>query len=239
MPAEQHPLHRSPGSSLLTTKTHSLLASVSAPTEASRTRADENPETCSLEVALRPLSGVAGPRERCLERAVAGVLRTVVLGHRWPRLGVVVTVQVIRDGLAGVRGARGAKADVVLLAGALQAVWLALVDGGVPLRDSLATTVLAECGRVGVVVDPVPEALAEAESVSGFAVNQVGEVLWMESVGGWGGGEVMERARRVCLRALRRVGEDEMVEEEQEESGWLRRDLEAKAREQVAWRETT
>lgn len=91
--AQLNPLGAPDGSATYSRGGYTVLAAVNGPIEVSRK--NELPEETSLEVNIRPASGVGGPLERHLEEVLARVLRRVVLVRHHPRTLVQVTCQVL------------------------------------------------------------------------------------------------------------------------------------------------
>lgn len=85
-----------------------------------------------VEVTVRPLVGQDGPVEREMEECLAGVARAAVLATMYPRTQIAITVQVVHD-------------DGALLATAINAVLLALMDAGVALTSLLPAVCCALC----------------------------------------------------------------------------------------------
>ena len=85
-----------------------------------------------MEVTVRPLVGQDGPVERELEECLTGVARAAVLATMYPRTQIAITVQVVND-------------DGALLATAINAVLLALMDAGVALTNLLPAVCCALC----------------------------------------------------------------------------------------------
>ena len=76
--------------------------------------------------------GQDGPVERELEECLTGVARAAVLATMYPRTQIAITVQVVND-------------DGALLATAINAVLLALMDAGVALTNLLPAVCCALC----------------------------------------------------------------------------------------------
>lgn len=231
-------LSRADGSATYMDGLYSILAAVNGPVEVSRR--DELPEEATLEVNIRPGSGVGGPRERWLESVLHSLLRSVVLVHLHPRTLVQVTLQVVREPGVGFRKGRG---EVAVLPALANAAVLALVDGGLPLEGMLSA-VLVAVGRGGeVVVSPGVEGVERCESVHALAFGARGSLLLDESTGRFGldvWEEVVEKAMERCMAAFASEGEDQaMANADAEAEPWLRQALEEKVRDANAWRENT
>lgn len=231
-------LTRADGSSTYTDSLFSILAAVNGPVEVSRR--DELPEEATIEVNIRPGSGVGGPRERWLESVLHSVLRSVVLVHLHPRTLLQVTVQVVRE--PGIKFSKG-RGEVAMLPALVNAAFLALVNGGLPLETTLNSALVAVGKGEKVVVAPGVEELEVCESVHAMAFGAHGGLLLNESTGRfemevWE--TVAEKAMERCLAAFASEGEDEaMANGDVEQEPWLRQALEETVRDANAWREST
>jgi exosome complex component RRP46 len=232
------PLHRTDGSATCTTQLFSILAAANGPIEVQRR--DELPEEAFIEVNIRLGSGVGGPRERWLESIVASVLRSVILVHLHPRTLVQVTLQVLQE--PGGRFYKGV-GEVALLPSMVNAAFLALVDGGLPLERTLCAALVAVNAEGELVAEPMAKELFECTSVHAMAFDVDGEMMFDQSTGSFGletWHEVAELAKQRCLEAIAIPSEDgTMANGEVESEPWLRQALEAKVHTANAWRETT
>lgn len=231
-------LNRADGSSTYTDTLFSIVAAVNGPVEVSRR--DELPEEATIEVNIRPGSGVGGSRERWLESVLHAVLRSVVLVHLHPRTLLQVTLQVVRE--PGIKFSKG-RGEVAMLPSLVNAAFLALVDGGLPLETTL-NAALVTVGKSGeTVVAPGVKELEVCESVHAMAFAAHGGLVLDESTGSFEMGVweiVAEKAKERCLAAIANEGEDEaMANGDVEQEPWLRQALEEKVRDANSWREST
>jgi len=234
-----HPLARADGSATFSSKTYSVLAAVNGPVEVQRR--DELPEEAAIEVNIRPASGVGGPRERWLESVVTAVLRSVLLVHMHPRTLIQVTLQITKVPSLKLKSATN---DVAVLPSLVNAAFLALVDGGLPLQNTVTAALLAPFGEDAMIVDPAEKELVGCKSVHALAYNQHGGMLLNESAGNFdleAWEEVADRAEKVCIAAVAFAGEDEEMANGTAEVpvSRLRQELEGRAKDAVAWREAT
>ncbi|KAK4556994.1 exosome non-catalytic core subunit rrp46 [Recurvomyces mirabilis] len=233
-----HPLHRADGSASYANNLYTILASVNGPIEVQRR--DDLPEEAAIEVNIRPAAGVGGPRERWLESVVASVLRSILLVQLHPRTSVQVTLQLTKTPALRMQGA---VRDVGVLPGLVNAAFLALVDGGLPLDCSVVATLFTVTDSGVCEEEPGEKQLVGCKSVHAMAYSHRGELLLNESAGRlewseWEG--VAERAEKTCLAAMASAtGDEEMAGGVVEETPWLRRELEERARVAVAWRDAT
>ncbi|TKA36132.1 hypothetical protein B0A54_13071 [Friedmanniomyces endolithicus] len=233
-----HPLQGADGSVTFSSNLCSILAAANGPVEVQRR--DELPEEAAVEVNIRPSSGVSGPRERWLESVVAAVLRSVLHLHMHPRTLVQVTLQITKAPSATLKGAIR---DVALLPSLINASFLALADGGLPLRNTVAAVLLAVASTGEVREEPSEKELAGCKSVHGLAYNNHGNLLLSESAGSFDLAEwerIADQAEEACKAAMAPLDEDGVVMEGTTSSGpWLRQQLNDKAQGAVAWREAT
>jgi len=232
------PLNRADGSATYTTSLFSILAAVNGPVEVQRR--DELPEEAAIEVNLRPGSGAGGPRERWLESIVASMLRSVLLVHLHPRTLVQVTLQVVKEPGAPFRKGRG---DVAVLPSLINAAFLALVDGGLPLETTMSAALVAVSTNGELLREPSVKDLLACKSVHAMAFDMQGEMLLDQSTGDfdvdtWE--KVVDLAQQSCVGAIASAGEDEsMANGGADDEPWLRQALEGKVRKSNAWREQT
>ena len=231
-------LHRADGSATYTDSLFSVLAAVNGPVEVSRR--DELPEEATIEVNVRPGSGIGGPRERWLETVVHSLLRSIVLVHLHPRTLVQVTLQVVRE--PGVKFLKG-RGDVAILPALVNAAFLALVDGGLPLDTTVNAALIAVNKNGDIVAGPGAEELEVCQSVHAMAFGAHGGMLLDKSTGSfeldvWK--SVADKAGERCAAAFVDEGEDEaMANGDVEQEPWLRQALEEKVKDTNSWREST
>ena len=231
-------LNRADGSATYTDSLFSVLAAVNGPVEVSRR--DELPEEATIEVNIRPGSGVGGPRERWLETVLHSLLRSIVLVHLHPRTLVQVTLQVVRE--PGIKFTKG-RGEVAILPTLANAAFLALVDGGLPLETTMNAALVAVNKSGAVVVEPGAKDLETCQSVHAMAFGAQGGMLLGESTGRfdlsvWDA--VADKALERCTAAFASKGEDEaMANGDVEQEPWLRQAMEEKVRDANAWREST
>ncbi|KAF2725849.1 hypothetical protein K431DRAFT_280573 [Polychaeton citri CBS 116435] len=237
---QSHSLSRADGSATFTSSLHSILAAVNGPVEVGRR--DELPEEAAIEVNIRPVAGVGGPRERWLESIVQAVLRSVVLVHMHPRTLIQITLQITQEPGEEInkRDAR----DVVVIPDLLNAASLALVDAGIPLNTAVsATLAVVAVGDEEIVLGPTVDQVVKSTSVHAFGYDRQGGMLLSESTGHF----ALEKweqaegaARTACAAALAPTGGDEaMGNGGIEGEPWIRQALEEKVRDANAWREST
>ena len=228
-----HPLHRADGSATFTNPLFTILAAVNGPLEAPRR--DELPDAALLDIHIRPAHGVGGPRERWIEYDVlAPLLRhVVVLTRTHPRALIQVIVQVVREEELG-RQVR----DVAFVAAVVNAVGLALVEGGIAVGKMVAAAWAGVDGEGRVVVEPEKGIGGNCwRSVHAMAFTAGGEMVLGVQEGVFTlemGKRVTRELRRVCVEAMAK--EDQSGDENMETKPWLREALESDARRANAWR---
>ncbi|WPH02561.1 Hypothetical protein R9X50_00542600 [Acrodontium crateriforme] len=232
-----HPLVRADGSATYSSSLFSVTAAVNGPIEVQRR--DELPEEAAIEVNIRPSSGVGGPRERWLESVVSGVLRSVLLVHMNPRTLIQITLQVTKEPSLKLR--RSVK-DIAALPSLLHASFLAVADGGLPLATTMSASLVAVAETGETVLEPSEKELAKSRSAHAFSFNTHGDLLLDESAGEFDSQmweSVCQLAAKACADTVQRGEDEAMGNGAAEKLPWLRLELEDRAREGSAWRETT
>ena len=234
----QHSLSRADGSATFANNLYSILAAVNGPVEVQRR--DELPAEAAVEVNIRPSSGIGGPRERWLESVVQSVLRSVLLVHLHPRTLIQVTLQVTKEPSLKMRKSTE---DIAVIPSLVNAAYLALVDGGLPLSTAMTATLIVVASDGKQTNDPNVKQLSNSNSVHAIAHNRHGELLLNESSGKFSleeWEEVADQAQKACMAAMAPISEDDsMINGNAESEPWLRQALEEKVREANAWREAT
>nr|POE80953.1 exosome complex component rrp46 [Quercus suber] len=234
---DHHPLRRADGSAKLFNSLYTVLAGVNGPVEAQRR--DELPEEAAVEVNLRPASGVGGPRERWLESVVASVVRSVLLVQMYPRTLVQITLQIMKEPTDLKLKAR--VKDVSVLPSLLNAAFLALVDGGLPLSTSMSSVLVGVTNAGEVVLEPAEKTLAQCSGIQALTYSTDGGLLLLESSGNFDLEEwekIAAQARKACLTTLAARGEDDQMDGgAAEDAAYLRRELESRARAAGEWRD--
>lgn len=231
-----HPLQRADGSASYSDDLYTILAGVNGPIEVQRR--DELYEEAAIEVNLRAASGVGGPRERWLESTVTSVIRSVLLVHLHPRTLIQVTLQVTKQPV-DLRLKSGAR-DISVLPALVNASFLALVDGGLPLETSMSSVLGVVSAAGEITLRPTEKELALCRGIHALAYSGRGELLLTESSGGieleaWE--EIVEAAQHACQASLASLGEDD--EMAGEDAAYLRNELVERAKLGGEWRDTS
>jgi len=142
------PLTRPDGSAKFAQGKTIALAAVYGPIEV--LHKDELLDRATVEVWFQPSQGVRGPAERLQEKFLRGILETVILTTLHPRTLITIIVQeIVNDGS--------------LLAAAVNASMLAVLDAGLPVK-STAAAVQCSLTRLGgdFILDPSTQEEKEA-----------------------------------------------------------------------------
>ncbi|KAG1206417.1 hypothetical protein G6F35_011225 [Rhizopus arrhizus] len=138
--ASQNILSRADGSAKFEFGTTSVICSVSGPVEVQMR--DEKLDEATVEVIVRPAKGVRATKEKLIENTLRTTFEPIILGGMMPRTLVQITVQVTKD-------------DGSVLAASINAIALALLDAGIPLKYmAAAVTCMFDSKTCEVVLDP-------------------------------------------------------------------------------------
>ena len=137
------PLSRADGSAKFLMGSSSWVAAVYGPKEGpggGMRAVEKNCGRAHVEVVVRPAAGQVQTSDRCLELAVLKHVETLVVLENFPRM----TIQVV---------AQQQRSDGSDTAVCLNAVWLALLEAGIPMRTT-ALAVGIGFGKEGLFLDP-------------------------------------------------------------------------------------
>eukprot|EP00252_Welwitschia_mirabilis_P016612 TRINITY_DN3668_c0_g1_i1.p1 TRINITY_DN3668_c0_g1~~TRINITY_DN3668_c0_g1_i1.p1 ORF type:complete len:233 (-),score=39.70 TRINITY_DN3668_c0_g1_i1:431-1129(-) len=115
-------LHRAHGSARWSQDNTIILAAVYGPKPSSK---KENPERATLDVYWKPKTGQPGKLEKEYEQILKKTLDCMFLSAMYPSTSTSVILQVVND-------------DGSLLACAINAACIALLDAGIPLKNRIA-----------------------------------------------------------------------------------------------------
>ncbi|KAK6203095.1 ribosomal protein S5 domain 2-type protein [Scheffersomyces amazonensis] len=140
-------LDNSDGSAELTTSDVKLIVSITGPIEPKPRQ--ELPNVASLEIVVRPAVGLSTTREKVLEDKLRGMLQAVIVRHLYPRQLIQIIVQIQATPLSKHQG--GAYSNHrdeveysnVELNAAINGCYFALVDAGIALYSSFASTCIS------------------------------------------------------------------------------------------------
>ncbi|KAK4634674.1 Exosome complex component RRP46 [Fulvia fulva] len=233
----QHPLERADGSTIFSDGLYTAIAAVNGPVEVQRR--DELPEEAAVEVNLRPLSGVGGPRERWLESVLQPLFKSILLVHMHPRTLIQITLQITKEPSIKLRRS---DADISIIPTLINATFAALVDGALPLTTTLSA-VLVTVDKAGQIkTAPEGKDIAQCASIHAMTFNTKSEQLLEQSSGSfeldtWDA--VGSSAKRACVAAVAACSEDLTMNGDGQTEPWLRQVLHDRARNANAWRDSS
>ncbi|RUS34238.1 ribosomal protein S5 domain 2-type protein [Jimgerdemannia flammicorona] len=180
--SSQNLLNRCDGSAQFQFDKTAVLVSITGPTEVKFR--DEKLDRASLEVIVRPLTGLSSTKERVLENVMRSTFANVILTGLHPRTSIQIVAQVMKDdGCVSVGSA------------AINATTMALLDAGIPM-NALVGSVTCMVGKEDgeILMDPTMEELSRARSIHTFAFDSASRTsVMMDENGGKGtsGGVVL------------------------------------------------
>lgn len=234
----QHPLARADGSAVFSDDLYTVIAGVNGPVDVQRR--DELPDQAAIEVNLRPTSGVGGPRERWLETVIQSVLKSIVLVHMHPRTLIQVTLQITKEPATKFRKTT---TDISTLPALLNAAFIALVDGGLPMATTMSALLAVVATNGETILSPNANAIQNSNSVHALAFNKNGEQILSQSAGRfdfdtWK--RVVDAAQQASAVAVAPADEDAaMMNGVAQGEPWLRQTLQDQAIAASAWRGNT
>ncbi|KAI8351488.1 ribosomal protein S5 domain 2-type protein [Choanephora cucurbitarum] len=157
--ASQNILNRADGSSKFEFGATSVMCSVSGPMEVQIR--DEKLDEATVEVIVRPAKGVPSTKEKLMESVLRTAFEPIILGGMMPRTLVQIVIQIIKD-------------DGAVLAASVNAITLALLDAGIPMKHmSAAITAMIHNTTGELVLDPVAAELEHAKSLHTFSFDNL------------------------------------------------------------------
>ncbi|KAI7861471.1 ribosomal protein S5 domain 2-type protein [Spinellus fusiger] len=153
--ASQNVLHRADGSAKFDFGDTSVLVSVVGPIEVPLR--DERLDEATVEVVVRPADNYPSTKEKLIETLLQSAFEPMILGGMMPRTLLQIVVQLIKD-------------DGSVLSAAVNAITLALLDAGVPIKYLAASlTCMVDKHTQALTLDPTAAELENASSVHTFA----------------------------------------------------------------------
>lgn len=152
--ASQNILNRADGSSKFEFGSTSVMCSVTGPVEVQIR--DEKLDEATVEVVVRPAKGVPTTKEKLMESVLRTTFEPVILGGMMPRTLIQIVVQVIKD-------------EGSVLSAAVNAITIALLDAGIPMKHMAAAITVMIDQQNELVLDPVTAELEDAKSVHTFS----------------------------------------------------------------------
>ncbi|CAO3627871.1 unnamed protein product [Mucor hiemalis] len=166
--ASQNILNRADGSSKFEFGSTSVMCSVTGPVEVQIR--DEKLDEATVEVVVRPAKGVPSTKEKLMESVLRTTFEPVILGGMMPRTLVQIVVQVIKD-------------EGSVLSAAVNAITIALLDAGIPMKHMAAAITVMVDQHNELVLDPVTAEIEEAKSVHTFSFDNANTLLLSDSEG--------------------------------------------------------
>ncbi|KAI7903374.1 ribosomal protein S5 domain 2-type protein [Cokeromyces recurvatus] len=159
--ASQNILNRADGSSKFEFGSTSVICSVSGPMDIQIR--DEKLDEATVDIVIRPAKGVPATKEKLMETILRTAFEPIILAGMMPRTLIQVVVQILKD-------------DGCLLAASVNAITLALLDAGIPMKQMAgAITVMIDEKTNDLVLDPTLAELENAKSTHTFAFDNVHE----------------------------------------------------------------
>lgn len=151
---DQGELHRAAGSARFNHADSAALVAVFGPTGAQKRQEIVN-RAC-IEVVYKPLSAAPGAAEKEKESVLRQIVEAAVMTHLHPRTVIQVVVQELNN-------------DGSMLAVVINAVYVALLDAGVPLRHSFVAAAVATRLDGTMLLDPTAADEEVCKSTCTFA----------------------------------------------------------------------
>eukprot|EP00128_Syssomonas_multiformis_P010069 Colp12_sorted_trinity150504_noHs@18515 len=167
--SEQFLLNRADGSAKFAQDKTCVLVAVYGPVEVKPNK--ELIDRAAVEVTFKPKSGIAGVNEKPYEQYIRKVFENVILTTLHPRTSIQIIVQVLHD-------------DGALLACAINATCLALMDAGIAMKGLACATSAILTSDTRLLLDPT--AIEEKDAKAVFTVtfdSKKKEVLGVSSLG--------------------------------------------------------
>ncbi|KAI9478135.1 MAG: ribosomal protein S5 domain 2-type protein [Benjaminiella poitrasii] len=153
--ASQNILNRADGSSKFEFGSTSVICSVSGPMDIQLR--DEKLDEATVDIVVRPAKGVPATREKLMENMLRTAFEPIILAGMMPRTLVQIVVQILKD-------------DGSVMAAAINAITLALLDAGIPMKQLAgAITLMIDQKTNELVLDPTLAELENAKSTHTFA----------------------------------------------------------------------
>ncbi|CDH57247.1 exosome complex component rrp46 [Lichtheimia corymbifera JMRC:FSU:9682] len=191
--SSQNVLNQADGSATFDLGETSVMVSVLGPVEVPLR--DEKMDEATVEVVVRPSMGVPATKEKLMEQTLRRAIEPVILGGMMPRTLIQIVVQILKD-------------DGSAIAASLNAMSLALVDAGVPMKFMIASmSCMIDRITNEIVMDPTTKELENASSVHTFAFDNLSatpNILLSDSRGDFSQKQYFE-CHDKCLNAVEKV----------------------------------
>ncbi|RHZ75784.1 hypothetical protein Glove_209g143 [Diversispora epigaea] len=157
------------GSALFKFGDSAVLCSINGPTEV-KVR-DEKLDKATIDVLFKPWIGSPGTNEKTHELVLRSTLESIIQANLHPRTLIQVVCQVLMD-------------DGSILATAINATTMALINAGISMRDIAVAVSCVICKDGTILIDPKEQEIEENQSFHTFAFNKVSlNLLFCESFG--------------------------------------------------------
>ncbi|OLL21687.1 Exosome complex component RRP46 [Neolecta irregularis DAH-3] len=195
--AEFPELHKADGSACWKTDVTEVICSVAGPIEVKQR--DELPGEAALEPVIGKLKADnIDTREKLMERLVRKAIAPIILVDQHPRTLIQIVCQVISVGAPDCLGMP------LVLAAALNATCLALIDAGISLDSTISATAIALSADGVISENPDKTALLNAKSTHVVCYNVQDRAVFSESNGSFSWDEFslcLRQARGFCLKS--------------------------------------
>lgn len=170
-------LENADGSAELTIGGTKVITSISGPIEPKQRQ--ELPNQSSLEIIVRPATGLPTTREKLIEDKLRSVLQSVIISYKYPRQLIQVVVQFCNTD-------ESVEFNVNELNAAINSCYFALIDADVALYSSFASVVIS-INLGNLIKEPTGDVLETSDSfhLVCFTIQdaQAKKLLMLESQG--------------------------------------------------------
>ncbi|KAJ3124104.1 Exosome component 5 [Nowakowskiella sp. JEL0407] len=157
------------GSAKFAFENSSVLCSVYGPVDVKLRH--ELLDSATISVSWSPSSHFSGTKERIYEKTIRETFSASILSALHPRTSIQITIQVLSE-------------DGSILATAINAVSLALIDAGLPLKSVLGSIMCAITDDGDLILDPLDSEIHNSKSTHTFAFDNIsGDLIMCESDG--------------------------------------------------------
>lgn len=197
-------LTRVDGSAQLVLGPIKVVSSVTGPIEGKARQ--ELPTLASLEIIVRPATGVALTREKLLEDKLRSLLQSVIIRHKYPRQLIQIVVQFLTSDSDFSSDVHSKDLTSSELNAAINCCYFALIDANVALHNSFASVSLCLApGSSDFIVNPTIDQLLHSKShhVISYDIKdqQADRLLLVESQGSFSEQQLylaIDEASREC-----------------------------------------
>jgi len=128
-------------------------------------------DKATIDVLVRPLVGAPGTKDKTHEYIIRSTFESVIQSGLHPRTQIQIVSQVMMD-------------DGSIIAAAINATTMALIDAGIPMKDIVAAVSCVINNDDQILLDPTAQEMENVKSVHTFAFNKTSSsLLFCESLG--------------------------------------------------------